>query len=344
MARGELLKKLFATYNRGDQFRAVAIQIIHEEEKKKNLILANSLRKSLEAASSRSNTEKTGNGAGSHSEPLRLLPQERDKRAALLLLANPTRRRSELVLSRENERLLAGVVEEFRRADAIRRHGLAVRSKLLFCGPPGCGKSLCAEVFAREVGLPLLIVSFDVLVSSYLGETSGNLRKVFDYAAEQPVVIFFDEFDAIARARDDESEHGELKRVVNALLQLIDRYNGNGFVLAATNYQGRLDAAICRRFDEVVYFDKPTLPEIRTLLSVKLKNFPAEFAPDSKAERLNGFTHAEIERVCLNAVKQTILRDRKRVSNATFDRAIEVEKRRRAVVKELSEGAEHPST
>jgi hypothetical protein len=115
MARGELLKKLFATYNRRDQFRAVAIQIIQEEEKKKNLILANSLRKTLEAASSRSNTEKTGNGAGSNSESLRLLPQERDKRAPLLLLSTPTRRRSELVLSRENERLLAGVVEEFRR-------------------------------------------------------------------------------------------------------------------------------------------------------------------------------------------------------------------------------------
>jgi SpoVK/Ycf46/Vps4 family AAA+-type ATPase len=184
------------------------------------------------------------------------------------------------------------------------------------------------------------VTRFDVLVSSYLGETSGNLRKVFDYASERPAVLFFDEFDAVARSRDDESEHGELKRVVNALLQLVDRFDANGFVLAATNYEGRLDPAIWRRFDEVVFFDKPTLPEIRALLTIKLKNFPTEFEPSSKAERLQGFSHAEIERVCLNAVKQAILKKRNRISTATFDRAMAVEEHRRAVVDQLNRARE----
>jgi len=337
MARGELLKKLFASYNRSAEFRAVAMQIIDEEEKKKNLVLAQSLRKTLEAAGARPDANRpNGNGSGTNFTSLRLLPQERDKRAPLLEPITPTRRRSELVLSRENVRLLAGVVEEFRRGDAIRQHGLRVRSRLLFCGPPGCGKSLSAEVFAFEVGLPLLVVRFDVLVSSFLGETSGNLRKVFDYAAERPVVLFFDEFDAVARSRDDESEHGELKRVVNSLLQLIDRYDTNGFVIAATNYEGRLDPAIWRRFDEVVFFDKPTLPEIRALLGVKLKNFASEFDPLSKANKLQGFTHAEIERVCLNAIKQTILNQRNSISNPTFDGALQVEEHRRMVIKQLN--------
>lgn len=337
MARGELLKKLFATYNRSDEFRTVAMQIINEEEKKKNLVLANSLRRTLEAASTRPGTDpRIYNGAGTSNPSLHLLPQERDKRAALLEPIIPTRRRSELVLSRENERLLVGVVEEFRRGEAIRKHGLKVRSKLLFCGPPGCGKTLCAEVFAREVGLPLLVTRFDVLVSSFLGETAGNLRKVFDYAAERPVVLFFDEFDAVARSRDDESEHGELKRVVNALLQLVDRYDANGFVIAATNYEGRLDPAIWRRFDEVVFFDRPTLSEIGALLRIKLKNVAIEFDPASKAERLQGFSHAEIERVCWNAMKQTILNERKAVSTFTFERAVEVEAHRRMVVERLN--------
>lgn len=344
MARGELLKKLFASYNRSDEFRAVAMQIIDEEEKKKNLVLAHSLKKTLEAAAARPDANRpNGNGSGANSTSLRLLPQERDKRAPLLEPITPTRRRSEVVLSRENVRLLAGVVEEFRRGDAIRHHGLRVRSRLLFCGPPGCGKSLSAEAFAFEVGLPLLIVRFDVLVSSFLGETSGNLRKVFDYAAERPVVLFFDEFDAVARSRDDESEHGELKRVVNALLQLIDRYDTNGFVIAATNYEGRLDPAIWRRFDEVVFFDKPTLSEIRALLGVKLKNFATEFDPPSKANKLQGFSHAEIERVCLNAIKQTILKQRNSISNATFDGALQVEEHRRMVIKQLNGAPVVPS-
>jgi len=182
----------------------------------------------------------------------------------------------------------------------------------------------------------LLVARFDVLVSSYLGETSGNLRRVFDFAAEHSSVLLLDEFDAVARSRDDETEHGELKRVVNALLQLIDRYNGSGFVIAATNYEGRLDSAIWRRFDEVVYFDKPTLEEIGTLLSIKLKNFPIEFDRASKAHLMEGLTHAEIERVCFNAIKQTILKDRDRISGPTFDRALEVEKQRRSVVEHLN--------
>jgi SpoVK/Ycf46/Vps4 family AAA+-type ATPase len=121
---------------------------------KRNLVLASSLRKTLEAASRRPSADsRFGNGADTNDPSLRLLPQERDKHAALVESSTPTRRRCDIVLSRENERLLAGVVEEFRRGEAIRKHGLTVRSKLLFCGPPGCGKTLCAEVFARARGV-----------------------------------------------------------------------------------------------------------------------------------------------------------------------------------------------
>lgn len=114
--------------------------------------------------------------------------------------------------------MLLDLVKEFRRGDDIRRHGLQVRSKLLFCGPPGCGKTLCAEIFARELGLPLFVVKLDRLLSSYLGETVSDVRKIFDFACKQPCVLFFDEFDALARARDDSGEHNELRRVVNSLL------------------------------------------------------------------------------------------------------------------------------
>jgi SpoVK/Ycf46/Vps4 family AAA+-type ATPase len=106
-------------------------------------------------------------------------------------------------------------MEEFRGADLLRRHGLEIRSKLLFCGPPGCGKTLTAEVFAHELGLPLVIARLDAIISSFLGETATNIRKVFESAAGQPCVLFLDEFDGLARARADGSEHNELRRVVN---------------------------------------------------------------------------------------------------------------------------------
>ncbi|MFX4891449.1 ATP-binding protein, partial [Acinetobacter baumannii] len=93
-----------------------------------------------------------------------------------------------------------GLIQEFRRGDDIRRSGLPVRSKLLFCGPPGCGKTLCTEIFAGEIGLPLFVVKIDRLISSYLGETATNVRKIFEFARKQPCVLFLDEFDALARS------------------------------------------------------------------------------------------------------------------------------------------------
>lgn len=332
MTRGELIKKLIASQNKPAEFRSIAMQIIEEEEKKKNFLLAKSLRKSLDLSNEKKEPHTSNGGVA-----LSFIPHERDKKAALIEPVTSQRRRSDLILSRENRRLLSGVVEEFRRGDMIRNHGLKVRSKMLFCGPPGCGKTLCAEVFAKEVGLPLFVVRFDVLVSSYLGETAGNLRRIFDFAGERPAVLFFDEFDAVGRSRNDESEHGELKRVVNALLQLIDRYETNGFVIAATNHEGQLDSALWRRFDEVVFFEKPNIEEIRAVLVLKLKNFPADFEPSSKAKRMIGFSHAEIERVCVNAIKKTILKNGGQLSDATFEREIDVEERRRKVIADLSD-------
>src|SRR5690606_38132378 len=116
----------------------------------------------------------------------------------------PTHNKQDIILSPENVRIFLSLLREYQRGDEIRRRGLAVRSKLLFCGPPGCGKTLCAEVFAAELGLPLYIVKIDRLISSYLGETATNIRKIFEFSRKQPSVLFFDEFDALARARSEE--------------------------------------------------------------------------------------------------------------------------------------------
>lgn len=328
MARGELLKKLFISHSRGDDtaFRDAAFQIIDQEEKKNNRVLANALRRSLDAAFPVAPTQRK----------LEVVPFEKDKQLPLVEEVEPVRGAADIVLSRENQQMLLTVLEEFRRNDLIRAHGIRVRSKLLFCGPPGCGKTLCAEVFAHEAHLPLVVASMDSLVSSYLGETATNLRRVFEYASSRPVVLLLDEFDAIGRLRDDETQHGELKRVVNSLLQFIEKYSGTGFIIAATNHERQLDPAIWRRFDEIVYFSRPTRQEVSRLLKLTFKNFQAAFVLQDKVSSLEGLSHAEIERVCLNSIRRSILHKRDRVEERFFDQAVRFELRRKGIAERLT--------
>ena len=143
------------------------------------------------------------------------------------------------------------------------------------------------------------------------------------------MVLLLDEFDAIARLRDDETLNGELRRVVNSLLTLIEKYRGYGFVVAATNHEKQLDPAIWRRFDEVVLFEKPGRAEIVRLLDLKFKNFRREFQSAEVAPFLDGFSHADIERVCINSIRNSVLNSRSVVSKREFLRTIILEKRRR---------------
>jgi SpoVK/Ycf46/Vps4 family AAA+-type ATPase len=259
---------------------------------------------------------------------LNVVPLEREKQLPLVETIYPERRASDLILDRNNQRLFNSLLNEFRHKDALGAHGLRPRSRLLFCGPPGCGKTLCAEVFAHEANLPLLSASMDVLVSSLLGETGSNLRKIFDYAAARPVVLLLDEFDAIARLREDDTLNGELRRVVNSLLTLIEQFKGPGFVVA-TNHERQLDSAIWRRFDEVVFFEKPTQAEIVRLLDLKFRNFKCDFSPREVSSYFEGFSHADIERVCLNAIRAAVLNKQKLVGKRVFLRSIALEGKRR---------------
>jgi SpoVK/Ycf46/Vps4 family AAA+-type ATPase len=258
----------------------------------------------------------------------------------LVEYVEPTRHRDEVILSARNVGIFVSLIEEYRHADTFRRHGLPVRSKLLFCGPPGCGKTATAEVFARELGLPLFVARLDAIVSSFLGETATNLRKLFEEADRRPCVLFLDEFDALARTRKDESEHSELRRVVNSLLMLIDRYRGRGFVVAATNLDESLDPAVWRRFDEVIHFDLPKDRQIQQMVELKTRNFPLSFNLRDKLVKLRGLSYADIERVCLSAVKRSVLKHSRTVSEADFNIAIREERRRHAIRAHLTSEVE----
>jgi len=338
MADGDVLRKLFLSYTRRDDqaFRYTAQKLIAEERQKQHHRLADELEGILDVASDSTvgKRRQTANSARSLAE----LPHNRERDSVLFDIRAPSRSPREIILDSANEASIAATLREYRKSDVLRTHGLHPRRRLLFCGPPGCGKSLCAEVIAQELDLPLLHVRFDAIVSSYLGETAANLRKVFDYARRGSWVILFDEFDAIGKSRDDADEHGELKRVVNSFLQFLDDFESDSLVVAATNHEKLLDPALWRRFDDILYFGLPSSYQIEALLQLKLIGVRhgnidlAQLVP-----RLLGLTHADIERVCVEAIKDTILEGQDVLSPAAIDRALERQRHRLAIIGALGD-------
>jgi SpoVK/Ycf46/Vps4 family AAA+-type ATPase len=217
---------------------------------------------------------------------------------------------------------------------------LTAKSRLLFVGPPGCGKTLCAEVLSAELGLPLVYARFDGIVSSYLGETSSNLRRVFRYAERYPSVLFFDEFDTLAKRRDDPHEVGELKRVVGSFLQILDSYTRDNLVIAATNHQGLLDEALWRRFDEVLLFPRPTTAQLLELVTLRLKGVrKRQVNLEALVGAMEGFTFADAERVCIEALKTMTLAGRKELNEQHLLDELEEHKERLS----LAAGEAEPS-
>ena len=218
---------------------------------------------------------------------------------------------------------LDAVVEENRRAELLAAYGLRPRQRLLFYGPPGCGKTLAAGAIGGALGLQLATVRFDALVSSYLGETAANLRRVFEFVERGMLVVLFDEFDAIGKDRDNPQEHGELKRVVNALLQMIDSYRGRSLLVAATNHQYLLDSALWRRFDAVVPFGIPSRQERILMLRMFLRGMAdIDLNTDALAGDLAGATGSDIELIATDAARHAVIAGRKTVRRDDMLRAI----------------------
>lgn len=236
------------------------------------------------------------------------LPRDPDRDAALVEVREPKHQREDIVLSDDLTRKLDRTIAEFRNRDMLAKHALVPRSRLLFVGPPGCGKTLAADVLAAELSLPLVYARFDGIVSSFLGETATNLRRVFSYAAKAPSLLFFDEFDTIGKRRDDDHEVGELKRVVGSFLQILDSYPRDQLVVAATNHEGLLDEALWRRFDDVLVFRRPTVEQLGELLTMKLRGVrKTGVDAQALAAEMAGFTFADAERVCVEAIKSMVL-------------------------------------
>lgn len=313
---GRELKQLFRAYREGDElsFRRAAQEIIAEEEAKNHLALARDLRRIM---------------VGGIDTPLADMvtlptpPTDREGEWQLAELRRPERSFADLVLSDVAMGRLTAIAAEVSKWDLLDLHGLPRRQRLLFYGPPGCGKTSAAEALASELGWPLVIVRIDAVVSSYLGETASNLRRIFQYAASGSWIVLFDEFDALGKARDDPNEHGEIKRVVTAFLQMLDGFRGSSLLIAATNHEMLLDSALWRRFDEVIEFRRPSVHEIRKLLRHRLRAARHEGLQIEKAAtRLRGLPHSAVEKVAWDARRAALLAGLDAVDDEQLQNAI----------------------
>ena len=236
------------------------------------------------------------------------MPLDQDSRLELLRVESPVELEHEPVFSRVMEQALSGLLEEHRNAEALQEKGLYPTRTALFTGMPGVGKTFAARWFARELGLPLLTLDLSAVMSSFLGRTGGNVRAVLDYAKNIPSVLLLDEFDAVAKRRDDAYELGELKRLVTVLLQEIDNWPNDRLLIAATNHAELLDPAVWRRFELKLDFEP--------LEEAMIESFTRELLTDESTKDhwfclfstvFSGQPHHEIEHLIKRARRDVAL-------------------------------------
>jgi AAA+ superfamily predicted ATPase len=201
-------------------------------------------------------------------------------------------------------------VKEHKAIDLLKEYQLPISNKLLFHGPPGCGKTLAAYVLAGELEKMMIVINLGAIVSSKLGETSKNLAKIFRRAASEDCIIFIDEFDTLGKVRDYSQDHGEMKRVVNTILQLFDYLPQSSIVIAATNQKEMIDLALLRRFDMTVKLDLPNENQVKELVNNILKSgqftFDNKKAADTIIKSALGLSYYSIQKTLLATVKRSI--------------------------------------
>ena len=296
MARADILLSIVksAIGNDNLSLRKAVEALAADERSKNHRILADRLNELLSVQSNQTN---------------KTIPFIQNGTRELVYEIIPEKRFIDLVLEQDVLEICRELVEEHHRADLLGSYGLDPRHRILFAGPPGNGKTTLAEAFASELMYPLIVVRYENIIGSYLGETASRLQKVFEAARSRKCVIFLDEFETLGKERGDTRETGEIKRVVSSLLLQIDRLPSHTVVITASNHPELLDRAVWRRFQVKVQLSPPTKEQCVQFI----KNFEArtgfsfKTAYNTLADKLAGISFSEIEEFCIDVLRRCIL-------------------------------------
>lgn len=320
--KAEIYKRLFKAIFTEDiiSLKKLASVIIQEERNLGHHKLADDLLK----ISKSEKTKFSYNTDSFHGTELTSLPTSKRNNMPLVSYIPRNQLKHHMVLPAAIEARLVSIEKEYAAKERLSKFNLNPKRKILLYGASGCGKTLSAERIAWNLGLPLLKVRFDSLLSSYFGESASNLRLVFEYCKKEPVVLLLDECDFIAKSRIINQDVGEVPRIVNMLLTLLDEYDAPGLVIATTNLKVSLDEALFRRFDDVIEIPSPSINEIEKILKMTLSAIPVDPSIDFSlvAKKLEKCSAANVVSVAQNAAKYSILEGAKKVTLEYIERAI----------------------
>ncbi|MDV6317835.1 ATP-binding protein [Chromohalobacter sp. HP20-39] len=315
MASADHIKALLNSHLEGDdqRFYSVAMQLAAHEAKLGHGKLAEELRMLVDKAKQRRGT----------SQPVPI-GKPRGELADLLSVSFPEARLGDMVLDDALRKQLQRIIREQRHAARILEHDLSPRRKLLLMGPPGNGKTMTGSVLAGELGLPLFQVRLDGLITKYMGETAAKLRQIFDATSQTRGVYFFDEFDAIGSQRGLANDVGEIRRILNSFLQMIEQDQSHSLIVAATNHPEILDRALFRRFDDLLHYDLPDISHVAMVLKSRLGRLAVKGVSwERLAEATEGLSYAEIVRAAEETLKEALIEEADSVSEADIRRMLE---------------------
>ena len=300
MARADLILNLVKAGSSGDhvQFRKAVEALAADERAKQHTVLADRILGNLSINGNGSRRPQAPNGG-----PKGSLSGD------LLIEQTPSRGLDSLILPKDVEDPALELVEEQLRSDLLRAYNLEPRNRVLLTGPPGNGKTSLAEALADALSVPLLTVKYEAVIGSYLGETAQRISQVFEYARSRRCVLFFDEFDAVAKERGDANETGEIKRVVSSLLLQIDALPSYVVAVTASNHPELLDRAAWRRFQIRLELPMPGLGQIvKWLRQLESQTgYEMDFPIEQLASKLHGLSFAEVEDFGLDVVRRAVL-------------------------------------
>lgn len=337
MSQFDLIKDIakFGLENDQEKLLQVLNELIEHSKRSKKINFALQLQSILkEAIRNHQTSGLTKVGSPQH------IMREEDREVSEFILEKITSdyRFDNLVCSDDVKETLSLFIKEYKSADVLRQYDLPVSNKVLFYGPSGCGKTLASYVLAGELEKMMIVINLGAIVSSKLGETSKNLAKIFRRAAAEECIIFIDEFDTLGKVRDYSQDHGEMKRVVNTILQLFDYLPQDSIVIAATNHVGMIDDALLRRFDLKVHLELPDNKHIKELIDKTLKSNLFEFDKPKMLTSIvkvcQGLSYYSIQRTLISAIKRSIFdMDKKtvgakaKINTALWLRLLEKEKK-----------------